>query len=93
MAEGMCAAEGGPGDVLKQEEGAMNPRRFHGLGHDIHTPLVLTPLLAGPEGRVAVAVADGTGSSARISRSPSRRPRTPTSPGPGCCERRRRAWR
>ena len=26
--------------------------RLHGLGHDIHAPLVLTPLLAGPGERV-----------------------------------------
>ena len=27
----------------------MKSGRSHGLGHDIHTPLVLTPLLAGPD--------------------------------------------
>ena len=29
----------------------MRSGRYHGLGHDIHTSLTLTPLFAGPDGR------------------------------------------
>ena len=47
--EACALAEEGRGDVMKEEEGAMKSGRSHGASHDIHTPLVVTPLWADPD--------------------------------------------
>ena len=54
--EACARPRGVQGTSWNQEEGAMISGRFHGLGHDIHTPLVLTPLFAGPDARAGHAI-------------------------------------